>query len=388
MDTVLFSPLQLRGVTLRNRIVLSPMLQYVAQGGYVTDWHFVHLGKFATGGVGLVFMESTKVESRGCSTPSDVGLWKDDYIDSLRRITELIKSYGAAPGIQLSHAGRKGRRSVPWEGRIPLASCPGVDHGEEWDLIGPSAIAHAEKYSVPREMTRDDIHEVVEAWGQGARRANEAGFDVLEIHGAHGYLIHQFLSPVANMRTDEYGGSFENRARFAIEVVRRVRHYWPESKPLFFRMSVVDEVGRTIEDSIALATMLKDSGVDVVDCSSGGMSTRPASENSSQYGYQVEYARRIKADADIMTMAVGMIIHGDQAENILKSQSADLVALGRELLHNPNWPIDAAQKLGIESPFAHISPVYGFWLEKRAQSNFTGKPSTWQSGINASSKPN
>lgn len=380
MDTMLFSPLQLREVTLRNRIVLSPMLQYTAQGGYVTDWHFVHLGKFAAGGAGLVFMESTKVESRGCSTPRDVGLWKDDYIDSLRRITELIKSHGAVPGIQLSHAGRKGRRSVPWEGRIPLAKCPGVDHGEEWDLIGPSAIPHAEKYPIPEEMTHDDIHEVLEAWGQAARRANQAGFDVLEIHGAHGYLVHQFLSPAANRRTDEYGGSFENRARFAIEVARRVRQSWPESKPLFFRMSVVDEVGRTIEDSIALAKMLKVNGVDVVDCSSGGMAGRPASENSSQYGYQVGYAQRIKADAGVMTMAVGMIIHGDQAEGILKSRSADLVALGRELLHNPNWPVDAAQKLGIESPFAHISPVYGFWLEKRARSNF-GRPSTWQAGI-------
>lgn len=381
MDAMLFSPIQLRGVKLRNRIVLSPMLQYAAVGGWVNDWHLMHLGKFAAGGVGLVFMESTKVDSRGCSTPRDLGLWKDDYIDPMRRITKLIKNNGAVAGIQLSHSGRKARRSVPWEGRAPLAHCPGVDRGEEWELIGPSAIPHSEKYATPREMTLADIQEIVEAWGQAARRADQAGFDVVEVHGAHGYLIHQFLSSAANRRMDEYGGSFENRMRFAIEVVRRIRQSWPENKPLFFRISAVDEIGWKIEDSIALAKLLKANGVDVIDCSSGGMSDRFTTGDPAQYGYQVGNAHQIRAGADIMTMAVGMIIHADQAEDILKAGSADLIALGRELLHNPNWSLDAAQKLGIESPFAHIAPAYGYFLEKRARSNFAGRPSTWQRGI-------
>jgi 2,4-dienoyl-CoA reductase-like NADH-dependent reductase (Old Yellow Enzyme family) len=380
MDPVLFSPIRLREVTLRNRIVVSPMLQYSATGGFVNDWHLAHLGKFAAGGAGLVFMESTKVESRGCSTPKDAGLWKDDFIESLRHITELIKRSGAVPGIQLGHSGRKARRSVPWEGRVPLAQCPGVDHGEEWELIGPSPIAHSEKSATPREMSHEDIRTVVEAWGDAARRAEQAGFDVVEIHGGHGYLIHQFLSPAANRRTDGYGGSLKNRMRFAVEVARRVRQSWSAEKPLFFRISAVDESGWTIEDSVALASELKANGVDVIDCSSGGMSEAVGSETPSPYGYQVPYARQVKAEAGIMTMAVGMIVHADQAEDILRSGSADLVALGREFLHNPNWALDAAQKLGIAAPFAQVSPIYGYWLEKRARSNF-GKPSTWQQGI-------
>lgn len=384
MDTKLFSPLTIRGITLRNRIVLSPMLQYAATGGWLNDWHLVHLGKFAAGGTGLVFMESTKVDPRGCSTPADIGLWKDDYIGSMRRMTDLIKTHGAVAGIQLSHSGRKARRSVPWEGRTPLAHCPGVDHGEEWELIAPSAIPHNERYAVPREMTSGDIEAVQEAWGQAARRADEAGFDVIEVHAAHGYLIHQFLSPASNHRTDRYGGSSANRMRFGAEVMQSIRRFWPDRKPLFVRVSATDELGWSVEDSIAFARVLKDNGVDVIDCSAGGMVDRPPAENPPRYGYQVESARRIRAGAGIMTMAVGMIIHADQAEAILQEGSADLVALGRELLHNPHWPIDAAQKLGIDAPFAHVAPAYGYWLEKRAElMSGEARPSTWQNGINA-----
>ncbi|MFH1605366.1 MAG: NADH:flavin oxidoreductase/NADH oxidase [Pseudomonadota bacterium] len=381
---MLFSPLQLRELRLRNRIVLSPMLTYSATAGYVNDSHLVHLGKFAAGGTGLVFVESTKVDPRGCTTPRDLGLWKDEFIVGMRRVVDMIKSCGAAAGIQLSHSGRKARRSAPWEGRTPLdqCQCPGVDHGEEWELIGPSPIAHSEMYASPRAMTREDIREVAQAWGQAARRADQAGFDVVEIHGGHGYLIHQFLSATANQRTDGYGGSLQNRMRFAAEVAQEVRRSWPERKPLFFRVSSVDEADWKIEDSVALAKVLKTNGVDVIDCSSGGMSEQTSTIRSTRYGYQVEYARQIRADAEVMTMAVGLIVHSDQAEDILRAGSADLVALGRELLHNPNWPIDAAQKLGIDSPFAQISPVYGYWLEKRARSNF-GKPSTWQRGIHS-----
>ncbi len=384
MDAQLFTPLQIRGITLKNRIVLSPMLQYCADNGHVNDWHLMHYGKFAAGGAGLVFVESTKVDPRGCSTPRDLGLWKDDFIAPLKRITDLVKRNGAVVGIQLGHSGRKARRSVPWEGRVPLATCPGVDHGEEWELIAPSAIAFSSKYAVPRAMTHDDIQEAIQMWGQAARRAHEAGFEVLELHGAHGYLIHQFLSPVANQRTDEYGGSTEKRMRFAIEVVREVRKYWPEDKPLFLRVSAVDEAGWSIEDSIAVARVLKPHGIDVIDCSAGGMSEANASENTPHYGYQVDYARRIRAGADIKTMAVGMIIHADQAEEIVSSGGADLVALGREFLHNPNWPIDAAQKLGVDAPFAQVTRQYGYWLEKRANNKLGIKSSTWQRGIHGS----
>ncbi|HET7158205.1 MAG TPA: oxidoreductase, partial [Burkholderiales bacterium] len=239
MTHMLFSPLTIREVTLRNRIVVSPMLTYSADNGHVNDWHLGHLAQFAAGGAGLVFMESTKIDPAGCSTPRDTGLWKDEFIAPLKRITALIKRNGAVPAIQLGHSGRKARRSVPWEGRVPMAQCPGVDHGETWELIAPSAVPHDKHYAVPREMTKDDIREIAQAWGQGARRALEAGFDIVEIHGAHGYLIHQFLSNIANRRTDEYGGSLENRMRFAVEVAREVRRYWPQSKPLFFRASAV-----------------------------------------------------------------------------------------------------------------------------------------------------
>jgi 2,4-dienoyl-CoA reductase-like NADH-dependent reductase (Old Yellow Enzyme family) len=381
VQSKLFSPLEIRGVTLRNRIVVSPMLTYSANNGYASDWHLAHLAQFAAGGAGLVFMESTKIDPAGCSTPRDTGLWKDDFIAPLKRITELVKRNGAVIALQLGHSGRKARRSVPWEGRVPMAQCPGVDRGEVWELIGPSAVPHDEKYATPREMTRDDIRRVAEAWGQGARRANEAGFDIVEIHGAHGYLIHQFLSPHANKRTDEYGGSFENRVRLAVEVAREIRKYWPEEKPLFFRASAVDETGWTIQDSIEVAKVLKANGVDVIDCSSGGMSDgATASEMTPNYGYQVPYARDIRAGAGIMTMAVGMIVHSDHAEEIVASGSADLVALGREMLHNPHWPIDAAQKLGVESPFSGIPNAYSYFLEKRSKSKLI-TPSTFQTGM-------
>lgn len=388
MTSLLFSPFELRGVRLRNRVVLSPMLTYAARNGHVNDWHFAHLGKYATGGVGLVFLESTKVDPRGCTTPSDLGLWKDAFIEPLRRMTRFLKSYGSVAGIQLGHSGRKARNALPWEGRGPLDSAPGVDHGETWELIGPSALAHGAGSSVPREMTVSDIHEQIELWGRAAERADRAEFDVLEIHGAHGYLLHQFLSPSANQRRDAYGGSLENRMRFPVEVVERVRASWPSDKPLFFRISSVDENGWTIEDSVAFCKVLKTRGVDVIDCSTGGMSaSRTILEASTPpgFGYQVAYAERIRNEARIQTMAVGLIVHSDQAERILTSGQADLVALGRELLHNPNWTLDAAEKLGVSDPYSALPPSYGYWLEKRAAYGYGGKPSTWQAGLNAKS---
>ncbi|MDB5809644.1 MAG: NADH:flavin oxidoreductase/NADH oxidase [Betaproteobacteria bacterium] len=386
MESMLFSPLTIRGLTLRNRIVVSPMLTYSAINGYTNDTHLAHLAKFAVGGAGLVFVESTKIDPRGCSTPRDLGLWKDEFVPGMRRIVDLVKCYGAACAIQLGHSGRKARRSVPWEGRTPLKNFPGVDHGEQWDLIAPSPIPHAEAYEAPREMTHADIAEMVDAWSQGARRAEEAGFDVMEIHGAHGYLIHQFLSATANKRTDRYGGSLENRMRFAVEVVRGVRRYWPEQKPLFLRISATDEIDWTIEDSVALARTLGEHGVDVIDCSAGGMLDSGPVTNPVEYGYQVKYAKAVRHGSGVKSMAVGMIVHADQAEEILQAGEADLVALGREYLVNPNWALDAALKLGIPAPYAQLPPVFGHYLSRRQRAFKDVRNSTWQMGIRGDGK--
>jgi len=385
VDTLLFKPLRIREVQLKNRIVLSPMLTYSAVDGDVSDWHFMHLGKYAAGGCGLVFMESTKVDPRGCTTPADLGLWDDRFVQPMTRITAFIKQFGAVPGIQLSHSGRKSRNARPWEGRGPLEMAPPMPGGGEWELIGPSALPHEPGHPVPRAMTQADIDATIAAWGLAAARAAKAGFEVVEIHAAHGYLIHQFLSPVANRRTDAYGGSLENRMRFAIEVAAETRRCWPDDKPLFVRISAVDDSGWEIGDSVELARRLKAVGVDIIDCSTGGIGnyTHVSTSPHVGYGYQVEHAEYVRAEAGIMTMAVGHIIHADQAEAILQGGRADLVAIGREMLHNPNWPIDAAQKLGVESGFAQAPPPYAYWLEKRAQSRFPGRPSTWQTGIEA-----
>ena len=376
----LFSPMRLREVVLRNRIVVSPMLTYCANGGHLNDYHFVHYGRFATGGAGLVFVESTKMDPRGCSTPRDLGLWKDEYIAPFRKITDFIHAQGAAVGIQIGHSGRKARRPVPWEGRLQLDdACPGVDHGEPWELIAPSAIAHDPHYAVPRAMTAADIEQALENWRRVAGRVLQAGFDVMEIHGAHGYLIHQFLSPVANRRNDDYGGTFEKRMRFDIDVAKSVRQVWPAEKPLFFRMSCVDDTGWELEHSIELARRLGEAGVDVIDCSAGGMTEGSVADLAPTYGYQVQYAAQIREHSGVATMAVGLIVHPDQADDIIRSGQADLAALGREILHNPNWPLDAAQKLGVAS-LDHIPKAYAYWLEKRAKT-FKGKPSTWQKGM-------
>jgi 2,4-dienoyl-CoA reductase-like NADH-dependent reductase (Old Yellow Enzyme family) len=372
VQTKLFSPLRLRDITLRNRIVLAPMLTYSAKNGMPSDWHLAHYGKFAVGGAGLVFVESTKVDPRGCTTAADLGLWKDEFIEPMRRISGFIKRHGAAAGIQRGHSGRKARKSLPWEGRAPDAALAGVDHGEPWELIGPSAVAFSAEGHVPREMTRQDIDQLVAMWGAAARRANEAGFDVLEIHGAHGYILHQFLSSSSNLRTDGYGGSFENRMRFPREVARAVRANWPDSKPLFIRISAVDEAGWTIEESCALVKALMAEGVDVVDCSSGGMTVLSIVDSGPRpsLGYQVPYAETVRKQTGAKTMAVGLIIHPKQAEGILQSGQSDLVALGREFLYNPQWPLHAAVELGADKPYEVLPQNYSYWLEKRAARDY------------------
>lgn len=369
----LFEPLTLRGITLPNRIVVSPMAQYSAVDGFITDWHFAHFAKFAMGGAGLVFTEATKIERRGLGTVGDMGLWKDEHIPQLRRLTNFIKGQGAVPGIQLNHAGRKAGTYKPWDGFGPLDRSVPVEGEAHWPVIGPSAVEYLEGWPLPRAMTRDDIEEVKTAWVLAAQRALAAGFDVLEVHGAHGYLIHEFLSPASNRRTDEYGGSLANRMRFALEVTAAVRAVWPADKLLFFRVSAVDEGGWELADTVVLAKELKAVGVDVIDCSASGIAIRSptASRLKMKLGFQVPFAERVRNEAGIMTMAVGLILHAQQAEAILAEGRADLVAVGRELLFNPFWPAHAARELGADRDYAKMPVQYRWWLDKRDKTGYT-----------------
>jgi 2,4-dienoyl-CoA reductase-like NADH-dependent reductase (Old Yellow Enzyme family) len=379
---ILFSPIKLRDVALKNRVVVAPMHQYSGVRGFPTDWHLMNAGRFAAGGAGLVIVESTKVERRGCGTIGDLGLWDDAFVPAFRRLTEFIRRHGAVPGIQLGHAGRRSRLQRPWEGGQPLQPSPEIEDWDDWEIIGPSPLSAGEGEPEPRALGRDEIPQVVEAWGKAAARADAAGFEVLDIHGAHGYLIHQFLSPLANRRNDEYGGSELNRMRFAVEIVECVRANWPAHKPLFLRLSVEDDAGWGPQQSVTLARIVNPKGIDVIDCSSGGMLGRPVvSTGPVGYGYQVPYAEAIRREAKMMSMAVGLIVHADQAEQILQRGQADLIALAREILYNPNWPMDAAQKLGVDPRFELMPPPYSYWLSKRAASVKSMTPSTFRSGI-------
>ena len=368
----LFEPMNIRGVRLRNRVVVSPMAQYSAVDGFVTDFHFAHFAKFAMGGAGVVFTEASKVERRGLGTVGDMGIWKDEHIVGLKRITDFIHEQGSVAAIQLNHAGRKAGTFKPWDGFGPLDRSVPVEGEAHWEVIGPSAVEYLEGWPLPREMTRQDIVEVKSNWVKAAQRAVRAGFDILEVHGAHGYLIHEFLSPASNKRTDEYGGSLENRMRFSLEIVEEVRKVWPEDKPLFFRVSAVDEGGWTLDDTVVLARALKVRGVDVVDCSASGISIRSptASRLSPKLGFQVPYAERVRKEAGVMTMAVGLIVHPKQAEEILSNGQADLVAVGRELLYNPFWPAHAARALGADEEFKCLPVQYGWWLDRRRKTGY------------------
>jgi 2,4-dienoyl-CoA reductase-like NADH-dependent reductase (Old Yellow Enzyme family) len=384
---LLFAPLSIRDVTLRNRVVVPPMHQYSGIKGFPADWHLMNAGKFAAGGAGLVIVESTKVERRGCGTIGDLGIWDDIFVVPLKRLANFIRDQNAVPGIQLGHSGRKARAFRPWEGGGPLQRTPEIEDWDAWTPVAPSAIAHSEKWPTPRALERHEVKDLVQAFGDAARRAQEAGFEVLELHGAHGYLVHEFLSGRSNQRTDEYGGSEEKRMRFLIEVTEAVRAHWPARKPLFVRLSVEDHAGFGPEQSVRLVKILKAKGVDVVDCSSGGITdVAPVQGSEIKYNYQVPLAEYVRKRAEIMTMAVGLIIHGDQAEQILQNGKADLVAIGREILNNPNWPMDAALKLGVEGPFGNVPPQFGYWLSTRAKRGFGTRPSTWQVGLEETRK--
>ena len=364
--------MDIRGVRLRNRVVVSPMAQYSAVDGFVTDFHFAHFAKFAMGGAGVVFTEASKVERRGLGTVGDMGIWKDEHIAGLKRITDFIHEQGSVAAIQLNHAGRKAGTYKPWHGFGPLDRSVPVEGEAHWEVIGPSAVEYLEGWPLPREMTREDIVEVKNNWVRAAERALRAGFDILEVHGAHGYLLHEFLSPASNRRSDEYGGSLDNRMRFPLEIVEEVRKVWPEDKPLFFRVSAVDEGGWTLDDTVVLARELKARGVDVVDCSASGISIRSptASRVAPKLGFQVPYAERVRKEAGVMTMAVGLIVHAKQAEAILASGQADLVAVGREILYDPFWPAHAARALGADEGFDCLPIQYGWWLDRRRKTGY------------------
>lgn len=372
-SSALFSPLTLRGVTFKNRVMVSPMAQYAALDGAITDWHYAHFGKFAIGGAGAVCMEATKVAPHGLGTVGDMGLWKDEHVATLRPLVEFLKSLGAATGTQLSHAGRKAGTLRPWEGFGPLDRSRPVEGRAHWSVLGPSPLPYLEGWPVPREMTLAEIAEVIEAFAQAARRADEAGMQMIEIHGAHGYLVHEFLSPASNARSDRYGGSLENRMRFPLEVAAAVRKQWPESKPLFFRVSAVDEGGWSLADSVILARELKARGVDAIDCSSGGINVRSptAAATSRRKGFQVHLSETIRREAGIATVAVGLILDPRQAEAIIERGQADLVAIGREMLFNPFWTLHAAMALGVDPDFKRMPPQYGWWLAQRARSGST-----------------
>lgn len=377
-DTKLFSEFRLRDVVLKNRIVASPMWQYAGRDGFPTDWHLMHYGRLADGGAGLVLQEGANVERRGRGTVGDLGLWDDRFIEPLRRIVALVRANGATPGAQIMHCGRKARTKPPTEGRGRLERSDAIPDWDEWRPVAPSAVPLKEEHEPPRALETSEVQDVVAAFVAAAGRADAAGYDVLELHGAHGYLIHQFLSPATNLRTDRYGGSFENRIRFLTETVEGVRGVWPSGKPLFVRLSCIDNVGWTIDDTVALARILKGLGVDLIDCSSGGLAGSPLLEGvTPEYGYQVEYAAHVRREANIATAAVGLIVHADHAERILGADEADLIALGRELIYNPNWPIDAAQKLGADPQFAHTPARTAFWLRGRALSKPDLTPSTF-----------
>lgn len=389
MDSTLFSPLDLRGVTARNRVVISPMCQYSAVEGVANDWHLLHLANLARGGAGIVFTEATAVEPRGRITHGDLGIWSDAHGDALKPVVAAIKRFGAVPAIQLAHAGRKASTQRPWQGNSRIDDSDLVRGERPWTVVAPCSEPIQPGWPMPHALTADEIRDLCGAFRAAAARADAVGFEALEIHAAHGYLIHTFLSPLTNHRNDGYGGDLDGRMRFLVEIVAAIRDVWPATKPLFLRISAVDGVegGWTIDDSVTLARALAPRGVDVVDCSSGGFAGAPTwrlIEQSANLtgglgsgglaalprrapGFQVPYAARLRRDAGVKTQAVGLITTAELAERIVAEGSADLVAIGREALNDPFWPLHAAQTLGCDPGFALWPEPYGFWLRTRAK---------------------
>jgi 2,4-dienoyl-CoA reductase-like NADH-dependent reductase (Old Yellow Enzyme family) len=367
---LLFNPIALRSLTARNRIVVSPMAQYASEGGGPTDWHLVHLGKFAMGGAGIVFCEETAVEERARKTYQCAGIYRDEHVPMYRRINAFVKSQGAIPAIQLGHSGRKAACRSPWENFAPLTAEDAARGEAPWPAVSPSPVPPSPDAPVPHELTTSEIRALIEVWRVAALRALDAGYEICEVHGAHGYLLHQFLSPMVNRRNDGYGGSLDGRMRFVLEVIEAVRSVWPKDRPLFFRVSSVDgDTGHwTMDDTVALAREAAVRGVDVVATSSGGiggpltMSVVPRTA-----GYHVPFAERVRAEAGVMTLAVGLITEAAHAESILQRGQADLIGLAREFLYNPNWPVHAARELGVPNYLDLLPHGYAWWLRRREE---------------------
>ena len=343
---LLFEPIKIREITLKNRIIVSPMCQYSSVDGFANDWHLVHLGTRAVGGAALVFTEATAVSPEGRISPDDLGIWKDEHVAFLKKITTFVKEQGAVPGIQLAHAGRKASHLSPWKGRVALTEKEGG-----WQTVAPSAVAFKDDEPAPLAMTKDEIKQLVKDFGDATRRAVDAGFEVFEIHGAHGYLVNEFLSPVSNFRKDEYGGSFENRIRLLIEIIKEMRGEMKKGSPLFVRISATDWVpgGWDENDSVALAKILRENEVDVIDCSTGGNSHQQKIPVAPLY--QVPFSEKIKKEAHILTAAVGLITTAHEAEEILQYKKADLIIMARQLLREPYFPLHAAKELGVDLPW-------------------------------------
>lgn len=354
--SILLSPIKIRNLTFKNRIFVSPMCQYSSTDGMPDDWHLVHLGSRAVGGAALVMTEAAAVSPEGRISPADLGIWNDRQAEALGKIAGFIRARGAAPAIQLAHAGRKASTQIPWlgEGLVP-------ESAGGWTVMAPSAVKFADDYPAPREMTAGDMRQVLRRWREAAERSRDAGFQVAEIHMAHGYLLHQFLSPLSNQRTDEYGGDLKNRMRFPLEVAKAVRDVWPEDLPVFVRISATDWIagGWDLPQSIALAGELKKIGIDLVDTSSGGI--LPGAKIPAGPGYQVEFADRIRRLAEIMTGTVGLITAAEQAETILRTGRADAVFMAREFLRDPYFPLHAAHILGDDpaypDPYLRAKPT-------------------------------
>lgn len=369
---LLFTPIELRGARPSNRIVISPMCTYSARDGVPDDWHLTHLAKFATGGADTIFIEASAVEERGRITHGDVGIYDDAQIAGHKRIVDFLKAHGAVTAIQLAHGGRKASMQRPWFGNGPMGAEDVARGDTPWQPVGASPVPVEDGWLVPHALSAGEIQDVVAAWAAAARRAVQAGYDILEIHGAHGYLIQSFLSPIANKRTDAYGGDLNGRMRLALEVTEAVRPEWPDDRPLFFRVSSVDGIdgGWTLDETVTLAKALKERGVDVIDCSSGGIAgSATAARGKRQPGFQVPFAERVRRDAGQMTQAAGLITDPRQAEEILQAGQADLIAIGREALYDPYWPHHAAAALGADPEFADWPMQYGWWLTRRARSS-------------------
>lgn len=368
MTTALFQPLRVRSLKLKNRIVIAPMMQHAAPGGFANNWHLVHLGKFALGGAGLIITESTAVSPVGRIGKDDVGLWEDAHIEPWRQVVDFVHQCGSAIGVQLGHAGRKAGSKALWDGGCALTPEEMSDIDTRWKRIGPSAIPAGDGWSSPHAMTVSDIEDTIQEFIDATQRADKAGFDVVELHFGHGYLVTSFLSPISNKRTDSYGGDLEGRMRLAVEIASRVRQTWPQEKPIWCRLSVVDGAvgGWSEEDSIKLVRHLQHIGIDVIDCSSGGLTEQTnALPVARGLGFQVPFSRRIKSETGITTQAVGMILDAHQAEEVLTSNGADLIAIGREALFDPYWPLHAQWILERDPDFTDWHVRHKVWLSKR-----------------------